>query len=99
MSDELDEITGTGLNDDDTEESTEAGDVDPADIDPSSIIDEEDPEALDESLETPIDGEAVSPEDDPFGFGAFGEEDENGEFRSFDDEEDEPEDEISPDLF
>lgn len=95
MSDELNDTTNDTLGDADIadvldDEEKEAGD---ADIDPTELSADE-PEDLAE------DDAVVSPEEDPFGFGAFGELNEDGEFvaPAVDDDE-EVEDEVSEDLF
>ena len=84
-------------DDDELEAETEKDVVDDEieeDIDPEKIDAVEDPDDLAEA-EAP-----VSPEDDPFGFGAFGEVNEDGEEKDTisDDDEDE-EDMVSEDLF
>ncbi|MEI6553349.1 MAG: hypothetical protein WCO09_02175 [bacterium] len=95
MSDELD-ITTKKTDDLDDPITDEVGVDDEKeitdDIDPSDLpIDE-----VEDLTEDPV----VSPEEDPFGFGAFGELDEDGEYVApAVDEDDEAEDEISEDLF
>ncbi len=93
MVDELDTTNnGDALDLDEVEEK----EVD--DIDPSAIIDEPE-EVEDLAVEGAEDPEKEDTED-PFGFGeAGGILDENGEFVAAGDDEDEPEDEISEDLF
>lgn len=92
MADELDTKTNNGdvLDLDEHEEEKEV-----EDIDPSKLTDE--PEEVEDLA---VEEAVVGPEEDPFGFGSFGELDENGEFVSpTTDDEDEDEDEISEDLF
>ena len=88
MSDELEETTNNDVSDDTTdEEEKEVDDIDPAELPV------EDPEELAEEAE-------VNPEDDPFGLGAFGELDDDGEYVDPSaEDDDETEDEISEDLF
>ena len=91
MTDELDEEK-------DEETALEDGDVSDGeveDIDPSEITADETEDLVDDGAV------AVNPEEDPFGFGAFGELDEDGEFSApaDADDDDEKEDEISEDLF
>lgn len=94
MVDELD----TTKNDGDTLDLDNEEEKDIDDVDPSKIIDE--PEETEEVEDSAVEETAASPEEDPFGFGGFGELDENGEFvPPSTDDDDEDEDEISDDLF
>ena len=93
MTDELDEIT-TEEKEDVELDGVEKDMVD--EIDPSKIIAED----IDDPIEEVEGAEVVSPEDDPFGFGAFGETDEDGEYRApTTDEDDEREEDVSEDIF
>lgn len=98
MADELDTTT----NDDDTLDLDEHDEKDVEDIDPSKLIDEplDEVDETEEVEDLAVEEAAVSPEEDPFGFGAFGQLDENGEFiATTTEDEEEEEDEISEDLF
>ncbi|MEI6042138.1 MAG: hypothetical protein WCQ00_01040 [bacterium] len=90
MSDELDDTIKAGGDDTeaDTDDDKEITDINPAEL-------------SGDDAEDPVEEEAaVSPEEDPFGFGAFGELNEDGEYVApTTDDEDEVEDEISEDLF
>ena len=93
MADELDTTT----NDGDTLDLDGAEEKEVDDIDPSSIINE--PEEVEDSAVEEVE-DPEKEDSDPFGFGeAGGILDENGEFVPAGDDEDEPEDEISEDLF
>lgn len=94
MTDELDEITTEEKEDDVELDGVEKDIAD--EIDPAKIIAED----IDDPIEEVESAEVVSPEDDPFGFGAFGETDEDGEYRApTADEDDDNEEEVSEDLF
>ena len=87
MTDELDLTTGGDI--DEVEEH--AGEVD--DIDPAKIEG-----VFDEEVDAEDVFEAPNAQEDPFGFGQFGEVDEDGEFIQPEEPEEEPEEEINPDL-
>lgn len=91
MSDELDDTTSDIEKDEESiDEEVDEKDID--EMEPLEIS-SEDAEDLPEDA-------VVSPEEDPFGFGAFGELDEDGEYVApATDDEDEAEDEVSEDLF
>ena len=75
------------LGDDTVDEKDLDEDIDPADL-PLDEVEDVSEEAV------------VSPEEDPFGFGAFGELDEDGDYVApATDDDDETEDEVSEDLF
>ena len=92
MSDALDDTTKTTddldetISDETEDEEKEIGDIDEAEL------------AVDE-VEDLSEDAVVSPEEDPFGFGAFGELDEDGEYVAPATDDDETEDEVSEDLF
>ena len=96
----VDELDTTTTNDDDALDLDEHEEKDTEeDIDPSKLIDEPLDE-VEEVEDLAVEEAAVSPEEDPFGFGAFGQLDENGEFvATTTEDEEEDEDEISEDLF
>ena len=93
MPDVLDDLNtndknSDGVLGDEHEEEKEIEDIDPSEL------------STDEPEELVEDEVVVSPEEDPFGFGAFGELNEDGEFVApATEDEDEAEDEISEDLF
>lgn len=93
MPDVLDDVktneeNSDGVLGDEHEEEKEIEDIDPSEL------------SVDEPEELAEDEVVVSPEEDPFGFGAFGELNEDGEFVApATEDEDEVEDEISEDLF
>ena len=96
MSDELDDLKDDVSEDEvDEKELGDIADLSGDDIDPEKITTDD----LDDPIEDAA--EVVSPEEDPFGFGAFGELDEDGEYVSptETDDDDEGEEEVDENLF
>lgn len=93
MSDELDDTTNAIAGDEEIDEEGVEEEKEIEDIDPGEL-------PLDDVEELTEDGVVATPEEDPFGFGAFGELNEDGEFVApTTDEDEEVEDEVSEDLF